>query len=217
MEGEAGYALLKMGVYMAREGGYITEYDAVVGEKLAHVLSGGRLTGEQKVSEQYLLDLEREAFLSLCGQREDAGAHAAHAEDRQAAAELGEFTRPTIGGTGRDSFGSQPALRLHRLGSGPLRRPAVTPSTEESSTSGPPAGLKQIFSGGLPRIAASNLASLGGRAAQRDQHGSQRTLDQVEICVHCGEMRARDCGKRIAVPGGHGLRAICREPLCQSP
>jgi 3-hydroxyacyl-CoA dehydrogenase len=66
--GEAGFALLKMGVYLAREGGYISEYDAVVGEKLAYVLSGGRLTGEQKVSEQYLLDLEREAFLSLCGQ-----------------------------------------------------------------------------------------------------------------------------------------------------
>ena len=38
-------------------------------EKLANVLSGGRLTGEQTVSEQYLLDLEREAFLSLCGER----------------------------------------------------------------------------------------------------------------------------------------------------
>ena len=36
-------------------------------EKLANILSGGRLTGEQTVSEQYLLDLEREAFLSLCG------------------------------------------------------------------------------------------------------------------------------------------------------
>jgi 3-hydroxyacyl-CoA dehydrogenase len=67
VEGDAGYALLRMGLYLAREGGYITEYDTVVGEKLAHVLSGGRLTGTQKVSEQYLLDLEREAFLSLCG------------------------------------------------------------------------------------------------------------------------------------------------------
>ena len=67
VEGDAGFALLKMGIYMAREGGFITEYDTVVGEKLAHVLSGGRLTGTQKVSEQYLLDLEREAFLSLCG------------------------------------------------------------------------------------------------------------------------------------------------------
>jgi 3-hydroxyacyl-CoA dehydrogenase len=66
--GEAGLALLKLGIYMARQGGYISDYDAIIGEKLATVLSGGRLTGEQKVSEQYLLDLEREAFLSLCGQ-----------------------------------------------------------------------------------------------------------------------------------------------------
>lgn len=68
VEGESGFALLKMGLYLAREAGYLSEYDTVVGEKLAHVLSGGRLTGRQQVSEQYLLDLEREAFLSLCGQ-----------------------------------------------------------------------------------------------------------------------------------------------------
>ena len=70
VSGEEGYALMKMGVWMARQGGYISEYDAVIGEKLAHVLSGGRLTGSPQVSEQYLLDLEREAFLSLCGRRE---------------------------------------------------------------------------------------------------------------------------------------------------
>ena len=51
-------------------------------EKLANVLSGGRLTGEQTVCEQYLLDLEREAFLSLCGHAQNAGAHAVYAEDR---------------------------------------------------------------------------------------------------------------------------------------
>jgi 3-hydroxyacyl-CoA dehydrogenase len=68
--GASAYALLKLGVYMARQGNYITEYDTVVGEKLAYVLSGGRSTGEQTVSEQYLLDLEREAFLSLCGRPE---------------------------------------------------------------------------------------------------------------------------------------------------
>jgi len=68
--GDAIYALMKVGLYMAREGSYITEYDTVVGEKLAYVLSGGRPTGEQTVSEQYLLDLEREAFLSLCGRPE---------------------------------------------------------------------------------------------------------------------------------------------------
>ncbi|MEO8594778.1 MAG: 3-hydroxyacyl-CoA dehydrogenase NAD-binding domain-containing protein [Candidatus Solibacter sp.] len=67
VEGEAGYALLAMQIQLAREGGYISEYDCEVGAKLAHVLSGGRLTGTPQVSEQYLLDLEREAFLSLCG------------------------------------------------------------------------------------------------------------------------------------------------------
>ncbi|HTT60690.1 MAG TPA: enoyl-CoA hydratase/isomerase family protein, partial [Bryobacteraceae bacterium] len=68
--GDSAYALMKVGLYMARQGNYITEYDTVVGEKLAYVLSGGRVTGEQMVSEQYLLDLEREAFLSLCGRPE---------------------------------------------------------------------------------------------------------------------------------------------------
>ena len=68
--GDSIYALLKLGLYLARKGNYITEYDTVVGEKLAYVLSGGRNSGEQTVSEQYLLDLEREAFLSLCGRPE---------------------------------------------------------------------------------------------------------------------------------------------------
>jgi len=65
--GDAAFATLKLGVWTYRQGGYISDHDVVVLEKLAHVLSGGRLTGEQVVSEQYLLDLEREAFLSLCG------------------------------------------------------------------------------------------------------------------------------------------------------
>jgi len=65
--GEPGYALMKIGVFLAHEANHITEYDTVVGLKLAHVLSGGRLSAGQTVSEQYLLDLEREAFLSLCG------------------------------------------------------------------------------------------------------------------------------------------------------
>jgi 3-hydroxyacyl-CoA dehydrogenase len=64
--GEPGYALLKMGIYLAHEGAYITEYDTIVGEKLAHILSGGR-GAKRQVTEQHLLDLERESFLSLCG------------------------------------------------------------------------------------------------------------------------------------------------------
>ncbi len=65
--GEAAFALMKLGAWTMRQGGYISDYDVVVAEKLAHVISGGRLTGDQTVTEQYLLDLEREAFLSLCG------------------------------------------------------------------------------------------------------------------------------------------------------
>ena len=70
VSGDEGFALMKMGVWMAQQGGYISAHDALIGEKLAFVLSGGRLTGTPQVSEQYLLDLEREAFLSLCGRTE---------------------------------------------------------------------------------------------------------------------------------------------------
>ncbi len=65
--GESGYALLKLGAWTARKGHYISDHDVTIAEKLGNILTGGRLTGEQMVSEQYLLDLEREAFLSLCG------------------------------------------------------------------------------------------------------------------------------------------------------
>jgi 3-hydroxyacyl-CoA dehydrogenase len=65
--GESAYAMMKLGAWSARQGNFISDYDVIIAEKLAHVLSGGRLSGEQAVSEQYLLDLEREAFLSLCG------------------------------------------------------------------------------------------------------------------------------------------------------
>ena len=65
--GESGLALLKLGAWTAREGGFISDHDVVIAEKLGNILCGGKLVGEQSVSEQYLLDLEREAFLSLCG------------------------------------------------------------------------------------------------------------------------------------------------------
>ncbi len=75
--GEAALAMLKLGIWSYRQGNYISDYDVVVLDKLAHILSGGPLTGEQLVPEQYLLDLEREAFLSLCGnkQTQDRMAH----------------------------------------------------------------------------------------------------------------------------------------------
>ncbi len=61
-------AALRVGTYMFKEGGYISDYDRHLAERLAHVMCGGDLTRPQWVSEQYVLDLEREAFLSLCGE-----------------------------------------------------------------------------------------------------------------------------------------------------
>jgi 3-hydroxyacyl-CoA dehydrogenase len=66
VSGDAGYAAMKLAAWSMREAGFISEHDFVIGEKLAMILSGGRGT-ERMVSEQHLLDLEREAFLSLCG------------------------------------------------------------------------------------------------------------------------------------------------------
>jgi 3-hydroxyacyl-CoA dehydrogenase len=65
--GAPAKALLNVGLWTMKQGGYISDYDVEVGKKLANILSGGNLSGESEVSEQYLLDLEREAFLSLCG------------------------------------------------------------------------------------------------------------------------------------------------------
>ena len=67
--GEEFLAAAKLAVHMMLRGEYITEYDAVVGRKLANVLAGGPLSAPQTVGEQYVLDLEREAFVSLCGER----------------------------------------------------------------------------------------------------------------------------------------------------
>jgi 3-hydroxyacyl-CoA dehydrogenase len=66
--GERGYALLQMGLFYMREGGYISEYDEHVAEKVARIMTGGNLPDGTEVTEQHLLDLEREAFVSLCGE-----------------------------------------------------------------------------------------------------------------------------------------------------
>jgi 3-hydroxyacyl-CoA dehydrogenase len=62
-------ASLKLAVHMMREGEYISDHDVKVANKVAHVLCGGNITPGTLVSEHYLLDLEREAFLSLCGEK----------------------------------------------------------------------------------------------------------------------------------------------------
>ncbi|MBL8148562.1 MAG: 3-hydroxyacyl-CoA dehydrogenase/enoyl-CoA hydratase family protein [Blastocatellia bacterium] len=67
--GEAALSALKLGVHLMVQAGYATEYEGKIARKIAYVLTGGDLSYKTTVSEQYLLDLEREAFLSLCGER----------------------------------------------------------------------------------------------------------------------------------------------------
>jgi 3-hydroxyacyl-CoA dehydrogenase len=67
--GEQFLATAKMGIHLLVRGGYASDYDALVARKLANILAGGALSAPQMVSEQYVLDLEREAFVSLCGER----------------------------------------------------------------------------------------------------------------------------------------------------
>jgi 3-hydroxyacyl-CoA dehydrogenase len=66
--GEEFLAAAKLVIHMMIRGEYATEFDGVVARKLASVLAGGSITAAQTVSEQYILDLEREAFVSLCGE-----------------------------------------------------------------------------------------------------------------------------------------------------
>jgi 3-hydroxyacyl-CoA dehydrogenase len=67
--GENILAALKMGVHLMRQGEYITEYEVKLATKIAEVLCGGNVTAGTPVSEQYILDLEREGFKSLCGEK----------------------------------------------------------------------------------------------------------------------------------------------------
>lgn len=67
--GREGKAVLKVGVQAMRLSGHISEHDELIASKLGHVLAGGDVRADAAVSEQYLLDLECEAFLSLCGER----------------------------------------------------------------------------------------------------------------------------------------------------
>jgi 3-hydroxyacyl-CoA dehydrogenase len=67
--GDGVLAALKLGIHLAWRAGRITDHDVVIGRALASVLAGGSLPHRTVVSEQYLLELEREAFLKLCGER----------------------------------------------------------------------------------------------------------------------------------------------------
>jgi 3-hydroxyacyl-CoA dehydrogenase len=67
--GENILATLRMGVHIMRQGEYISDHEVKIATKVAEVLCGGNVTSGTLVSEQYILDLEREAFKSLCGEK----------------------------------------------------------------------------------------------------------------------------------------------------
>ena len=67
--GENVLAALRLGVHIMRQGEYISDHEVKIATKVAEVLCGGNVTSGTPVSEQYILDLEREAFKSLCGER----------------------------------------------------------------------------------------------------------------------------------------------------
>jgi len=67
--GDSLGAELKLGIYLMQKAGHITEYEGQIARKLAHVICGGDVTRPSTAPEQYFLDLEREAFKSLCGQQ----------------------------------------------------------------------------------------------------------------------------------------------------
>lgn len=69
VQGKGGLAMFYTGASSMLRGGYISEHDMKISQKLAYIMCGGDLSYPQMVSEQYLLDLEREAFVSLCGER----------------------------------------------------------------------------------------------------------------------------------------------------
>jgi len=61
--------MFEAGAYSMVSGGYISEHDRLISGKFAYALCGGDLSEPTEVSEQYLLDLERQVFLSLCGEK----------------------------------------------------------------------------------------------------------------------------------------------------
>ncbi len=66
--GKQGQSALKLALHMMKKGGFISDHDELIGNKLARIMCGGDLNHTSYVSEQHLLDLEREAFVSLCGE-----------------------------------------------------------------------------------------------------------------------------------------------------
>jgi 3-hydroxyacyl-CoA dehydrogenase len=68
LPGESAFGAILAFLYQMKEGGWLSDHDMLVGKKLAYVLTGGKASPMKTVDEQYILDLEREAFMSLIGE-----------------------------------------------------------------------------------------------------------------------------------------------------
>ena len=86
--GENVLATLRLGIHLMRQAEYISDHDVKVATKVAEVICGGNVTPGTPVSEQYILDLEREGVQVTLRREEDTGTDTVHFEDRQAAEEL---------------------------------------------------------------------------------------------------------------------------------
>ena len=67
--GQEGLGIVYVGAHSMKSGNYISDHDQLISEKLGFVMCGGDLSARTQVSEQYLLDLERRAFVELCAER----------------------------------------------------------------------------------------------------------------------------------------------------
>ena len=67
--GQEGLGIVYVGAHSMVSGNYMSEHDQLISEKLGFVLCGGDISERVEVSEQYLLDLERKAFIELCGEK----------------------------------------------------------------------------------------------------------------------------------------------------
>ena len=181
--GESLLATLNMGVHMMRQGDYITDYEVKLGGKIAEVLCGGNVTPGTPVSEQYILDLEREGFKSLCGEKKTQETNSVHAEDGEDAEELARYLYARISlPAALQSTHEKISVRLRTCPRSHHRRMRFThaqsTTTEEPAPDVPDA--IQVPAGWSCRLRARHrLADLylpgrAGRQIRLDAQGSRR-------------------------------------------
>ena len=133
-------AALELGVRTQQWGGYASEHDGVIATRLARVLCGGELSAPQWVSEEHLLELEREAFVELLRTGEDHGADPGDADHSQAAEELGRWPGAALAGRSREVAQSRALAGLRSDEGAPATEPRRGKPCKEGGGPEPRAG-----------------------------------------------------------------------------